>query len=142
MKSIFYYGLGFPIFLKDVETQIIRDEELPIVDHNELERRVFFALLTSDHQFTGAEFSFARGFMRKTQKALASSIGLKTHSMISTWESKGNAPTGMDPAQEHAVRTVMAHYINELNAYLSTSMTILRGEFSPKSDLKVSFKAA
>ncbi|RYZ87570.1 MAG: hypothetical protein EOP04_11400 [Proteobacteria bacterium] len=142
MKSLFYYGLGFPVFLKDVETEVIRSEELPIVDHNELERRVFSALLRSDHQLTGAEFSFARGFMRKTQKALASSIGLKTHSMISTWEAKGNASTGMDPAQEHAVRTVMAHYVNELNSYLPTSLAILRGEFSPESKLEVSYKAA
>lgn len=141
MKSLFYYGLGFSVFLKEVETEVIRGEELPIVDHNELERRVFSALLMSDHQLTGTEFSFARGFMRKTQKALASSIGLKTHSMISTWEAKANAPTGMDPAQEHAVRTVMAHYVNELNVYVSSSMSILRGEFAPGSKIEINCNA-
>lgn len=142
MKSILYFGLGFPVFLKDVETQVIRGEELPVVDHNELERRVFTALLMSDHQLTGAELLFARGYMRKTQKALSSSIGLKTHTMISLWETKGDAPAGMDSAQEHAVRTVMAHHANELIAYASASLTVLKGELSPESRLEVSCKAA
>lgn len=142
MKSIFYEGLGFPVFLRDVQTENIRGEELPIIDHNELERRVFSALLMSTHQLTGAELLFARGFMRKTQKSFSSSIGLKTHSMVSTWENKGNAPTGMDPAHEHAVRTVMASYVNEAKSYEVNSLSILSGQFKPESRIEVSLKVA
>ncbi len=128
MKAYVYEGLGFPVMLIGVHTEVIHGEELPILNHADLELRVFEALLWSNHRLSGAELLFVRGFMRKTQAVLASDIGLKSHSMISQWEGKNLAATGMDAATENAVRMLMANHIGQLTGYaMKRSLEVMRG---------------
>lgn len=141
MKSWIYEGLGFPVLLLGVHTEVIHGEELPILNHADLERRVFDALLWSKHRLTGAELCFARGYMRKTQANLAAAIGLKTHSMISQWENKNQNPAGMDTATEHAIRTLMAHHIGELGRYGLKSLDVLSGKFQAQAPVEVNLVA-
>ena len=141
MKNIKYDGLGFPVLLIGVQTETIHGEELPILNHADLEQKVFTALLWSDHKFSGAELSFVRGFMRKTQANLANSIGLKSHSMISQWEAKGLEPTGMDPATENAVRTLMANHIGQLQQYIVKSLEVIGGNLTNSSPLEINIAA-
>jgi hypothetical protein len=141
MKTMVYEGLGFPVLLVGVQTETLHGEELPILNHANLERLVFEALLWSPHRLTSSELSFARGYMRKTQANLASAIGLKTHSMISQWENKGQEATGMDTATENAVRTLMANHIGELTRYAPRSLDVLSGKFQAQAPVKINLVA-
>jgi DNA-binding transcriptional regulator YiaG len=142
MKKIVYEGLGFPVLLIGAHTEMIHGEELPIINHADLELRVFHALLWSTHKLTGAELSFVRGYMRKTQADLAKDIGLRSHSMISQWEAKGLASTGMDPATENGIRTLLANHIGLLQQYALRSLEILKGNFQELSPIEVNLEAA
>ncbi len=114
----------------------------PILNHAALELGVFHALLWSTHKLTGAELSFVRGYMRKTQGELAKDIGLKSHSMISQWEAKGLATTGMDPATENGVRTLLANHIGLLPQYALRSLYVLKGNFKKLSPIEVNLETA
>ncbi|MDQ3232004.1 MAG: hypothetical protein M3Q07_09310 [Pseudobdellovibrionaceae bacterium] len=138
MKNMVYEGLGFPVMLQGVRTEVIHGEELPILDHADLERRVFEALLWSPHRLSGAELLFARGFMRKTQASLASAIGLKTHSMISQWENRNHEATGMDPTMENAIRMLMADHVGQLQSYaLKISLEVIRGNLADPRPVEI-----
>jgi DNA-binding transcriptional regulator YiaG len=138
MKSFIYQGLGFPVMLIGVHTEVIHGEELPILNHADLEKRIFEALLWSTHRLSGAELLFVRGFMRKTQSTMAADIGLKSHSMISQWESKNLEATGMDPSMENAVRMLMANHIGQLSGYaVGRSLEVIRGNLVEPAPVEV-----
>jgi len=113
MKKIRYDGLGFPIILKGVKTLEFRGETLPDINHKELENQVFKTLLWLPAHFSGSHLSFVRGYMGLSQKEFSKMLGLKTHSTISGWESKGNKASGMPGATEVIIRLLMADFIKE-----------------------------
>lgn len=113
MKKIIYHGLGFPIVLKGAKTFEFRGEILPKVNHRELEDEVFKALLWYPAHFSGGHLSFVRGYMKLSQKKLASILGLNTHATISGWESKGDHATNMPTTTEVVIRLLMAEFIGD-----------------------------
>ena len=110
--ALIYNGLGFPIKLEGVKTREFRGEILPDINHRELEDKVFHSLLWSHFQLTGPQLVFVRGYMGLSQKEMSKTLGLKTHSTISGWESK-ESWTGMSQAVEVVIRLLMADYIRE-----------------------------
>lgn len=115
MKKIRYHGLGFSIDLEGVKTREFRGENLPDINHRELEDQVFETLLWLPAHFSGAHLSFVRGYMRLSQKKFATILGLKTHTTISGWESKDTKATGMPVATEVVIRLLMAEFIKDNN---------------------------
>lgn len=135
MKETKYNGLGFPIILKGIETREFQGELIPVINHRELEDRVFKTLLYSPFHFSSAHLAFVRGYMGVSQKGFAAILGLSAHSTISGWESKGGKVSGMPQTTELVVRLLMADYIGDkkfaesFKEYLSID--------SPPEDLEV-----
>lgn len=113
MKKIRYNGLGFPIDLEGVKTLEFRGEILPDINHRELEDQVFKTLLWLPAHFSGAQLSFVRGYMKLSQKKLATILGLKAHATVSGWESQENNATGMPGTTEVVIRLLMAEFIKD-----------------------------
>ena len=113
MKKFTYNGLGFPVKLIGVKTRKFRGETLPDINHRELEDMVFKLLLWLPARFSGAHLAFVRSYMSLSQKKLASTLGLKTHTTISGWEKKDDEISGMPHATEVIIRLLMAEYIKD-----------------------------
>ena len=111
--EVIYEGLGFPVRLLKVKTQVFRGEVLPDLNHRELEDRVFHTLLWRPAHLSGAHLAFIRGYLKLSQKDLATQLGLRTHATISAWERKGQDPTGMPVATEILLRLLMADFVQD-----------------------------
>ncbi len=128
MRDMKYNGLGFSVTLKRVETREFQGETIPVINHRELEDRVFRTLLYSPFHFSSAHLAFVRGYMGISQKGFAAILGLSAHSTISGWESKGDKASGMPQTTELVVRLLMADYIKDskfaesFKEYLSVSL--------------------
>lgn len=113
MQKLIYRGLGFPVTLIGVKTRKFRGETLPDINHRELEDMVFKLLLWMPARFSGAHLAFVRGYMALSQKQLATTLGLKTHATISSWEANDDELSGMPHATEVVIRLLMAEYIHD-----------------------------
>lgn len=136
-KELIYEGLGFPVYLKNVNTRVIMGEVQPMINHAELEKQVFEILLWGKAKLSGAQLAFVRTFMGLTQDRLANRLGLKNHGRVSQWEKMGEEATGMNPATELAVRMLMANYLGKVREFSLEFESVLSGELSDPIPPKV-----
>ncbi len=137
-KNFVYEGLGFPIIFKEVAVKELLGELVPDVNHRHLQDEAFQALLTARFKLSGAHLNFIRHYMGLKQDEFARRLGLGGHSMISKWEKKKSAATGMTSAMEAGVRMLMCEYLNESQISVKDMVAILAGGLSnPKGPVLV-----
>jgi DNA-binding transcriptional regulator YiaG len=127
-KKFIYGGLGFLVIFKEVEVKEVLGELVPNINHRKLQDEGFRALLNARFKLSGAHLAFIRQYMGLNQGAFAQRLGLSGHSMVSKWEKKGTAATGMTNAAEAAVRIIMHEYLNEEHVSIRTVIEILAGD--------------
>lgn len=108
MANIVYKELGFPVLLVDVPLVEVRGEQVPDVNLKVLQDSVFRLLVTKPSRLTGAEVRFIRKHLRLRQADLAQVLNMANHSVVSQWESREDALTGMDYNTEVLLRLWMA----------------------------------
>lgn len=121
-KEFKYEGLGFPIILLGVETEVHKGEEIPIVNHRKLEEIVFEKLTMTPQRLTGNQLEWVRGFMGLSQTELAKRLAFNSHASVSSWEGKLDDVTGMDPRTEYCLRLEMCLFLNAKPEELLHSM--------------------
>ncbi len=141
-KNFLYEGLGFPVLLADVKTEIHEGEEIPLINHRRLEEAVFEQLILTPEILTGAQLAWVRGFMGLSQVELAKHLAFNSHATISSWESRGHEATGMDARTEYCLRLEMCRYIKGKIDVLIKNMPVFM-DMKQRSDVvKVSKVAA
>jgi DNA-binding transcriptional regulator YiaG len=108
-----YEGLGFPIEIINAPMRTILGEPVLDVDPHWLQSAVFRLLLEARERFTGAQVRFVRHSMELTQARFADLLGLANHSVVSQWESRGDALAGMDKTVELLLRLQMAKHLGD-----------------------------
>ena len=108
MANIVFKELGVPVLLVDVPVVEIRGEQVPDVNLKALQDSVFTLLVTKPSRLTGAEVRFIRKHLRLRQADLAQVLNMANHSVVSQWESREDALTGMDYNTEVLLRLWMA----------------------------------
>lgn len=137
-KNFVYEGLGFPVLFKEVAVKEVLGEMVPDVNHRHLQDEAFRSLLTARFKLSGAHLNFVRHYMGLKQDDLAQRLGLSGHSMISKWEKKRTAATGMTSAMEAGIRMLMCEYLNQPQIAVKEMVEILAGGLgNPKGPVLV-----
>ncbi|MCX6109844.1 MAG: hypothetical protein NTZ90_09620 [Proteobacteria bacterium] len=137
-KNFIYGGLGFPVIFRTVEVKELMGELVPNMNHRKLQDAVFLALLGAGFKFTGAHLSFVRHYMGLKQEDLGQKLGLSGHSMVSKWEKKKAAATGMSGAIEAGVRILMHEYLNKSQIPIKAVILVLAGDLDePKGPVPI-----
>jgi len=91
-----YWGLGFPILLKDIEFLKIEGQWQPQIDVEKIAHDAFHNIIKKamESPLTGKEIEFLRTHLKMTKKEFAEqlNVGRKT---IARWEQAGNQPPKM-----------------------------------------------
>jgi len=137
-KNFIYGGLGFPVIFRTVEVKEVMGELVPNINHRKLQDDAFLVLLDAGFKFTGAHLSFVRHYMGLKQDDLGQRLGLSGHSMVSKWEKKKAAATGMSSAIEAGVRILMHEYLNNTQIPIKTVILVLAGDLEePKGPVLI-----
>ncbi len=113
MQTLLFTELGFPILLVNPKMIEVRGHKLPDLNMKALQDAVFRALIDKPSRLTGAEVRFIRKHLRVTQKDLARVLEMANHTVVSQWESKEDAVSGMNRSAEALLRTWMVTVVNE-----------------------------
>lgn len=114
---------GFPIIIVNPKYRIVHGDKTLDINHNEIFRRIFVALLVKPGPFTGNEIKFLRRYLDMTQTEFSKRFLMKDdHARISLWENRKDEPTGMEVIVEAGIRMHMATTIETINkvAYQET----------------------
>ena len=137
-RNFIYGGLGFPVIFRAVEVKEVMGELVPNINHRKLQDEAFLALLRASFKFSGAHLSFVRNYMGLKQEDLGLRLGLSGHSMISKWEKKKAAATGMSGAIEAGVRILMYEYLNKSQIPIEAVILVLAGDLDePKGPVPI-----
>jgi DNA-binding transcriptional regulator YiaG len=137
-KNFIYGGLGFPVIFRTVEVKEVMGEWVPNINHRKLQDEAFLSLLGAGFKFTGAHLSFVRHYMGLKQEELGQRLGLSGHSMVSKWEKKKAAATGMSSAVETGVRILMHEYLNKSQIPIKAVILVLAGDLEdPKGPVPI-----
>ncbi len=109
-----YDELGFRIYLIDPDMYELPDgTKIPAPNMKILQDQVFKLLGEKHSRLTGNETHFIRKYMQMTQTKFAELLNLANHSIVSQWENKADALTGMDYNTEILLRFQMEFYISK-----------------------------
>ncbi len=136
-REFIYEGLGFPVYIKNVRTRAVLGEEVPVINHAELEKQVFELLLWSKSKLSGSQLSFVRTYLGYSQDKFAKALGLKNHGRVSQWEKMEEEASGMNSATELGVRMLMANYLGKVEEFSAGFEAILSGDLSEPIPPKV-----
>jgi len=137
-RNFIYGGLGFPVIFRAVEVKEVMGELVPNINHRKLQDEAFLSLLRASFKFSGAHLSFVRNYMGLKQEDLGLRLGLSGHSMISKWEKKKAAATGMSGAIEAGVRILMYEYLNKSQIPIEAVILVLAGDLDePKGPVPI-----
>jgi DNA-binding transcriptional regulator YiaG len=108
MANYLYTELGFPVLLVEPRMVELRGQAVPDVNLHDVQDAAFRLLMVKPGRLTGAEVRFIRKYLRMRQADLARVLNMANHSVVSQWESREDAPTGMDYNTEVLLRVWMA----------------------------------
>lgn len=111
-KTIKFNGFGFPIILVNVSVKVEYGDEIPDVNFNRMQERLFQALLLKPSRLSGAEVKFLRHYLELTQQQFAKILKVE-RSLISKWEGKELKATGMSSHIEIFLRLKLARLMDQ-----------------------------
>lgn len=115
-NSAVYSGLGFPIKVINPRYIEFRGEKILDVNPKKLMKTVFKAVINKPARLSGSEVKFLRGFMEMTQEDFANLIGVD-RTLISKWQDKKEAFTGMDVQKEVILRAQCASFLHKKDSF-------------------------
>lgn len=107
-KTFKTYALGFPVIIINPTWRKIAGEKVLDVDFTKLAKAIFPLVLKKKGRLTGGEIKFIREYLKMTQEEFAQKMGLKSHAIISKWESKRDKLTNMNLHTESIIRMYAA----------------------------------
>ncbi|NGX52505.1 MAG: hypothetical protein KR126chlam5_00805 [Candidatus Anoxychlamydiales bacterium] len=105
-KEIIYEGLGFPILLRNVPMVEIRENWIPDIDLNVLQKVTLLALAHQPVDLTGNQIRFIRTWLDLTQSEFGKLFGV-THPAVVKWEKKRNSVAKINLTTQRDLRLWM-----------------------------------
>lgn len=88
-KEFVYYGLGFPVILKNIPMIELRGVWTPDINLNTLQKVVMLDLAHRACELTGNQIKFIRLWLALTQTEFGKLLGV-THPAVVKWEKSGD----------------------------------------------------
>jgi DNA-binding transcriptional regulator YiaG len=101
------YGFGIPVVLHNVRIVDWHGEEVPEIDYARVEQLLVNAMPYKPTRFTGDDIHFIRQTFTMTLDEFGKRFDV-TGPAVKKWESKRQAPTGMNWSTEKDIRLFMA----------------------------------
>lgn len=102
-ESVVYMGLGFPVTISNPTYRTFEDEQVLDISPSTIMEQVFHQLPLKRGRLTGAEVRFLRSYLKLTQEAFGSLLGVD-HTSVAKWEAKKASITGMEIPAEVLLR--------------------------------------
>jgi len=99
-----YYGLGFPIKLRQVEMVKIEGDWHPKIDVRKVADNAIKNLILKKTRLTGNEIKFIRNYFSMSLRDFAAIVVHESHTAVHKWEKRGDKEIKMDPNIEIVLR--------------------------------------
>lgn len=116
VREFAYLLAGFPVVVENVEVIVTGEGEFPLLDYEELDRRILVALATKPTKLTGNQVRFIRHSFELPLREFAQLFRFKGSSACN-WEKRANESTSMEWPTELLLRTrVLMRFADEETA--------------------------
>lgn len=109
-KEFVYYGLGFPITLRNVPMIELRGIWTPDIDFNILQKVVLVALAHHPADLTGNQIHFIRTWLGLTQAEFGNLLGV-THPAVGKWERSENKSSKINLTTQRELRLYILDHL-------------------------------
>ena len=103
LKTLIFKRLGFPIRLRNVPMIYLREEWIPHIDYNSLQKAVLLHLCHKKSPFTGAEIAFIRNYFAMSTVQFGQKFGC-SHVAVLKWEKYREKFARISPPTEVCIR--------------------------------------
>lgn len=116
IKRFEYSLAGFPVAVENVEVVKTQEGEFPLLDYEELDRRILVALATKKTKLTGNQVRFIRHAFELSLREFSKLFRFTAPSVLK-WEQRCNESTSMEWPSELLLRTeVLLRFADEETA--------------------------
>ncbi|MEX0961936.1 MAG: hypothetical protein WDZ28_03670 [Simkaniaceae bacterium] len=109
-KEVIYYGLGFPIVLRNVPMIELRGIWTPDIDFNILQKVTLLSLAHHPADLTGSQVHFIRMWLGLTQTEFGKVLGV-THPAVVKWEKTENKSSKMSLSTQRELRLYLLDHL-------------------------------
>lgn len=109
-KEFTYYGLGFPVVLRNVPMIELRGVWTPDIDFNILQKVMLLALAYHPADLTGNQVHFIRVWFGLTQTEFGKVLGV-THPAVAKWGKTENKSSKMSLSTQRELRLYLLDHL-------------------------------